>query len=181
MDDSPSYYTFQLIDKALPMLAALAGATIAGLFSYLSIKKQFWLSITHKRIDRAVESGEALLEVLLAAEINQTMEGGHPMSPALHIRNFPSWYPQFIGLWHQKQYLLDRATFVACEDVANIIGRFVNRFPHFRTGEPVVFERTPEVAQEIFAFHAELLQSLPVAREALTSYLNHLQRVDENS
>ena len=167
----------QLSNETLLAILGVAGTLIGTLggayFAYRSIDKQFSQSIKKMRVERTFLAYEQLLEVIIAVQSILTFEGKR-MSPALAIQHFSLWYSQFQPLWHQKQYLLDDESLIACRRIAEFIARFTEKYPQFRTGQvPEGFPSgpTPELIQDVVASHSEFLALLEAARSLETNLI----------
>jgi len=132
------------------------------------------------RIDRTFLAYESLLELVIEAQSLLFVKvAGHeePISPMLvQVDLFQSWYLRFQPTWHQKQYLLDNESLVACKNIALFIARFLQKHPQFRTRtipENYPTKPTPEFLSEVVALHSEFLGLLQVARQPLQEFLTH--------
>jgi hypothetical protein len=177
-------YCYQhLSNETILAVLGIAGTlfgTIGGAyFSYRSIDKQFSQSIKKMRIDRTFTTYESLLEIIIAAQSKAFVTHGDirsPISPILvDPEIFRSWYTQFQTLWHQKQYLLDEKSLIACRSIAEHLAKFTAKYPQFKSG--ILENRNVQSVeinyQEVSSFHKEFLALLDVAHQSLRDFLLH--------
>ena len=152
----------------------VAGTLIGAVFGYMSIKRQYKLSVQKMRVDRKFEAYEKLIEQIIIAGGTRPLasDAGSPkkhISAVLHDKVvFKNWYLNFQRAWYPKQYLLDPESLKSCQDLYTFLTDLLNKHPNFTTNDPPLkWEKG-----ELFDIHTKFLSLVATTGKHLQSYLS---------
>jgi hypothetical protein len=101
------------------------GVFIASWFNLLAKKAEHNVFIRRFRFERSFAFCEQLISHVYSAEYTGLIDYKGEKVQVYHLlqqkETFLDWYAQFVDTWRSKQYLLDKRSLVACQELTRFL------------------------------------------------------------